>query len=108
MSKRPSHASVANGAATQDDSTSAAADFDRCMLSFPISGFPHPLGIIIAYGFCRTQKKDISAGSRQVFANMARQSAAHDKQKILFSTDAGHFSLIRAMHLADLITELNG
>lgn len=62
MSKRPSYASVANGAATQDDSTSAAtAEFDR----------------------------------------------SHDKQKILFATDAGHFSLIRAMHLADLITELN-
>ncbi len=33
---------------------------------------------------------------------------AHDKQKVLLSSDAGHFSLIRAMHLADLITELNG
>ncbi|KAB5526299.1 phosphatidylserine synthase [Coniochaeta sp. 2T2.1] len=32
-----------------------------------------------------------------------------DKQKvILSSTDAGHFSLVRALHLADLITELNG
>lgn len=31
-----------------------------------------------------------------------------DKQKILLSADAGHFSLVRAMHLADLITELNG
>ena len=33
---------------------------------------------------------------------------AHDKQKVLLSSDAGHFSLIRALHLADLITELNG
>ena len=31
-----------------------------------------------------------------------------DKQKLLLSTDAGHFSLVRALHLADLITELNG
>ncbi|AEO60239.1 hypothetical protein MYCTH_2309299 [Thermothelomyces thermophilus ATCC 42464] len=31
-----------------------------------------------------------------------------DKQKLLLSTDSGHFSLIRALHLADLITELNG
>ncbi|KAL2024770.1 hypothetical protein VTK56DRAFT_5591 [Thermocarpiscus australiensis] len=31
-----------------------------------------------------------------------------DKQKLLLSSDAGHFSLIRALHLADLITELNG
>lgn len=35
-------------------------------------------------------------------------NAALDKQKILFSPNAGHFSLIRALHLADLITELNG
>jgi len=31
-----------------------------------------------------------------------------DKQKLLLSTDAGHFSLVRALHLADFITELNG
>lgn len=32
-----------------------------------------------------------------------------DKQKVLLSSDTDlHFSLIRAMHLADLITELNG
>ena len=33
---------------------------------------------------------------------------AEDKQKTLLSTDTGHFSLVRAMHLADLITEMNG
>lgn len=31
-----------------------------------------------------------------------------DKQKMLLSSDVGHFSLVRAMHLADLITLLNG
>ncbi|KAG5303598.1 phosphatidylserine synthase [Histoplasma capsulatum G186AR] len=31
-----------------------------------------------------------------------------DKQKMLLSADSGHFSLIRALHLADLVTELNG
>lgn len=31
-----------------------------------------------------------------------------DKQKILLETDAGHFSLIRALHMADFITEMNG
>lgn len=31
-----------------------------------------------------------------------------DKQARLLSTDAGHFSLVRALHLADYITELNG
>jgi len=35
-------------------------------------------------------------------------AASHDKQKLLLSTDAGHFSLVRALHLADFITELNG
>ncbi|KAI1957424.1 CDP-diacylglycerol-serine O-phosphatidyltransferase [Ophidiomyces ophidiicola] len=36
------------------------------------------------------------------------QSLAQDKQKMLLAADAGHFSMIRALHLADLITELNG
>ncbi|KXX78277.1 CDP-diacylglycerol--serine O-phosphatidyltransferase [Madurella mycetomatis] len=31
-----------------------------------------------------------------------------DKQKLLLASDSGHFSLIRALHLADFITELNG
>ncbi len=33
---------------------------------------------------------------------------AYDKQKILLSSEAGHFSLVRALHMADYITELNG
>ncbi|KAF3351814.1 hypothetical protein VD0002_g9590 [Verticillium dahliae] len=33
---------------------------------------------------------------------------AQDKQKLLLSSETGHFSLIRAMHLADLITLCNG
>lgn len=35
-------------------------------------------------------------------------TTAYDKQKDLLSSETGHFSLIRAMHLADLITEMNG
>jgi CDP-diacylglycerol--serine O-phosphatidyltransferase len=35
-------------------------------------------------------------------------SIAIDKQKTLLSADVGHFSLVRAMHLADLITLMNG
>lgn len=31
-----------------------------------------------------------------------------NKQDLLLSSDVGHFSLVRALHLADLITELNG
>jgi hypothetical protein len=33
---------------------------------------------------------------------------AQDKQARLLSQEAGHFSLVRALHLADFITELNG
>ena len=33
---------------------------------------------------------------------------AQDKQVRLLSQEAGHFSLVRALHLADFITELNG
>jgi len=42
----------------------------------------------------------------------ARESPAsepgQDKQKVLLAQDTGHFSLIKALHLADLVTELNG
>lgn len=31
-----------------------------------------------------------------------------DKQKRLLEKDTGHFSMIKMLHLADLITELNG
>ncbi|KAF2259962.1 phosphatidylserine synthase [Lojkania enalia] len=33
---------------------------------------------------------------------------SQDKQKRLLASDAGHFSLVRALHMADFITELNG
>jgi CDP-diacylglycerol--serine O-phosphatidyltransferase len=35
-------------------------------------------------------------------------AVAADKQKKLLQDDSGHFSMIRMLHLADLITELNG
>ncbi|KAI9743316.1 MAG: tyrosine/serine/threonine protein phosphatase pps1 [Claussenomyces sp. TS43310] len=41
-------------------------------------------------------------------AKPAELQHAEDKQKMLLAADTGHFSLIKAMHLADLITELNG
>lgn len=34
--------------------------------------------------------------------------SAVDKQKRLLEKDTGHFSMIKMLHLADLITELNG
>ncbi|KAM3083375.1 tyrosine/serine/threonine protein phosphatase pps1 [Clarireedia jacksonii] len=37
-----------------------------------------------------------------------KQSPAEDKQKRLLEKDTGHFSMIKMLHLADLITELNG
>ncbi|KAI2627535.1 CDP-diacylglycerol--serine O-phosphatidyltransferase [Hypoxylon sp. NC1633] len=33
---------------------------------------------------------------------------SYDKQKALLSTATGHFSLLKALHMADYITELNG
>ncbi|ROV90740.1 hypothetical protein VSDG_08320 [Cytospora chrysosperma] len=42
-------------------------------------------------------------------AKKSETTTSYDKQKDLLSSDAGgHFSLIKALHLADLITELNG
>ncbi|KAK4156814.1 hypothetical protein C8A00DRAFT_40720 [Chaetomidium leptoderma] len=55
---------------------------------------------------------DMSKRSSAAAANGAASKDASppttDKQKVLLSTDTGHFSLVRAMHLADLITEMNG
>lgn len=36
------------------------------------------------------------------------QTVPQDKQKQLLSAETGHFSLLRALHMADYITELNG
>ncbi|KAI0453932.1 hypothetical protein F5B21DRAFT_265652 [Xylaria acuta] len=33
---------------------------------------------------------------------------SYDKQKVLLASTTGHFSLLRALHMADFITELNG
>lgn len=48
----------------------------------------------------------IGAAAKDSAVDVTQQ--AYDKQKMLLSSDQGHFSLIRALHLADLITELNG
>ncbi|KAI9816529.1 MAG: CDP-diacylglycerol-serine O-phosphatidyltransferase [Pycnora praestabilis] len=44
------------------------------------------------------EKESTSAGS----------DGAQEKQKMLLASDTGHFSMIKALHLADLITEMNG
>jgi len=41
-------------------------------------------------------------------ANWLPAEIVDEKQQTLLEADTGHFSLVRAMHLADLITELNG
>ncbi|GFF53742.1 hypothetical protein IFM61606_03684 [Aspergillus udagawae] len=38
----------------------------------------------------------------------ASGDGGQEKQKMLLSSETGHFSLVRALHLADLVTELNG
>ncbi|KAI9879231.1 MAG: CDP-diacylglycerol-serine O-phosphatidyltransferase [Pleopsidium flavum] len=35
-------------------------------------------------------------------------NGSQEKQKMLLASDTGHFSMIKALHLADLITEMNG
>ncbi|KJZ72397.1 Putative CDP-alcohol phosphatidyltransferase class-I family protein [Hirsutella minnesotensis 3608] len=49
-----------------------------------------------------------SPGRSSRDGTVAHQQPAADKQKTLLSADVGHFSLVRAMHLADLITLMNG
>lgn len=46
------------------------------------------------------------AGSKD--AGPPPKEQTQDKQARLLSQDAGHFSLLRALHMADFITELNG
>merc|ERR1712230_233301 len=40
--------------------------------------------------------------------NVKPQDNSQQKQVMLLAQDTGHFSMIRALHLADLITEMNG
>ncbi|MCJ1469829.1 CDP-diacylglycerol-serine O-phosphatidyltransferase [Pseudocyphellaria aurata] len=45
-------------------------------------------------------------GEKRSSSSLSERS--EEKQKKLLESDAGHFSMIKALHLADLITELNG
>ncbi|KAK3305532.1 uncharacterized protein B0T15DRAFT_396914 [Chaetomium strumarium] len=56
----------------------------------------------------RTSYAAVAANGAASKENSQDTMPSMDKQRALLSTDAGHFSLIRALHLADLITELNG
>jgi len=53
------------------------------------------------------QLKDRARGKAGAAANTVKEvtkDKGEDKQKMLLSQDAGHFSMVRALHLADLIT----
>jgi CDP-diacylglycerol--serine O-phosphatidyltransferase len=47
-------------------------------------------------------------GSAKDAIIVGEPAPAIDKQKKLLQESSGHFSMIRMLHLADLITELNG
>lgn len=56
-----------------------------------------------------SQRSGISSAEREKKdAPVQPKDAAQSKQAMLLSEATGHFSLVRAMHLADLITEMNG
>ncbi|KAL2210743.1 phosphatidylserine synthase [Sarocladium strictum] len=50
----------------------------------------------------------MSKRSSSAVSTSAGSAPGQDKQKMLLSENVGHFSLVRAMHLADLITLMNG
>ncbi|KAI5300285.1 CDP-diacylglycerol-serine O-phosphatidyltransferase [Ascosphaera atra] len=56
------------------------------------------------------QKTDMSASfaSAPPSSPKSTMDSAQDKQKMLLSSESGHFSLVRALHLADFVTCLNG
>ncbi|KAI4861479.1 CDP-diacylglycerol--serine O-phosphatidyltransferase [Hypoxylon rubiginosum] len=47
-------------------------------------------------------------GATPKTAVVAQESSSYNKQKDLLSSTKGHFSLLRVLHMADYITELNG
>ncbi|KAI0154088.1 hypothetical protein BJ166DRAFT_375359 [Pestalotiopsis sp. NC0098] len=54
--------------------------------------------------------KRTSAGNGAISkqASEVASEPSHDRQKDLLSSSTGHFSLVRALHMADYITEMNG
>ena len=57
----------------------------------------------------RSGKGGSTAASNSSNSNDSGAPPAADKQKALLETrDVGHFSMLRALHLADYITEMNG
>jgi len=54
-----------------------------------------------------SQRRGVTSAG-QAETKVKPQGPAQDKQAILLAQDAGHFSLIKALHLADAITLMNG
>ncbi|KAK5329143.1 CDP-diacylglycerol-serine O-phosphatidyltransferase [Exophiala xenobiotica] len=54
-----------------------------------------------------SQRRGVTS-AEQAETKVKPQGPAQDKQAILLAQDAGHFSLIKALHLADAITLMNG
>lgn len=74
-----------------------------------------------ATGERASESQHVQRNNKQFFPRLALQAwwffimhiantpfAGEDKQKKLLQEDSGHFSMIKMLHLADLITELNG
>ncbi|MCJ1264328.1 CDP-diacylglycerol-serine O-phosphatidyltransferase [Lobaria immixta] len=53
-------------------------------------------------------RANIANGGGEKRSSSSLSQGSEEKQKKLLASDAGHFSMIKALHLADLITELNG
>ncbi|KAI4123368.1 MAG: hypothetical protein LQ338_005300 [Usnochroma carphineum] len=53
-------------------------------------------------------RSSIANGGVDKSTSSGPSDGGQEKQKKLLAADAGHFSMIKALHLADLITELNG
>ncbi|KAL8900555.1 MAG: hypothetical protein Q9192_000999 [Flavoplaca navasiana] len=53
-------------------------------------------------------RSSVANGAADKSSSGPPDDGGQEKQKKLLAADAGHFSMIKALHLADLITELNG
>lgn len=53
-------------------------------------------------------RSSVTNGGVDKTTSSSPPDGGQEKQKKLLAADAGHFSMIKALHLADLITELNG
>ncbi|KOS43025.1 hypothetical protein ACN38_g6068 [Penicillium nordicum] len=55
-----------------------------------------------------SRRTSVMASSKSSSSVPPSGDGGQEKQKMLLSSDHGHFSMVKAMHLADLITEMNG